>query len=43
VAMKQSRAEAFRGVTVTGFDIECSLTERAAPAATAAAEQGDRP
>jgi Tfp pilus assembly protein PilN len=43
VAMKQSRAEAFRGVTVTGFDIECSLTERAATAATASAEKEGRP
>ncbi len=51
VTLKQSRAEAALGVTVTGFDIECALAERPSaagkpPAAGATADasaKGDRP
>lgn len=49
VAMKQSRAEPKGGITVTGFDIECALAERApdapssAPATADASAKEDRP
>jgi len=44
VAMKQSRTQTVRGVQVTGFDIECTLAERAMPTdpSTATAAAGEQ-